>query len=109
VHAATEGKSDEVEFNVKAGREDIFKPPVGNESLYEISNDSGIRVVKFSTLRSLIVKSTVFLNHNIHEYTWTSPDGKTHNQIDRVLIKGSIQLQLMSNILEELSVILTII
>jgi hypothetical protein len=34
----------------------------------------------------LIVKSTVFPNRSIHKYTWTSPDGKAHSQIDRVLI-----------------------
>jgi hypothetical protein len=28
-------------FNAKAGREDIFKPTVENESLHEISNDNG--------------------------------------------------------------------
>jgi len=28
----------------------------------------------------------MFLYRNIHKYTWTSPDGKTHNQIDHVLI-----------------------
>jgi hypothetical protein len=27
------------DFNVKVGREGIFKPTIGNESLHEISND----------------------------------------------------------------------
>jgi len=33
------------EFNAKLGRENIFKPTVGNESLYQDSNDNGVRIV----------------------------------------------------------------
>jgi hypothetical protein len=36
------------DFNSKVGREDIFKPTIWNESLYEISNDNGIRLVNFA-------------------------------------------------------------
>jgi hypothetical protein len=74
------------DFTVKAGREEIFKLTIGNESLREISNDMGVRGVNFATSKNLIVKSTMFPHHNIHKFMWTSPDGKTHNQIDHILI-----------------------
>jgi hypothetical protein len=67
------------DFNVKVGREDIFKPTIWNESFHEISNDNGVRVVNFVTSEYLIVKSTTFPHRNIHKFTGTSPDGKTHN------------------------------
>jgi hypothetical protein len=73
-------------FNAKISRENIFKPTTGNESLYEISNDSGVRVVNFATSKNLVVKSTMFPHRKVHKYTWTSPEGNTHNQIDQVLI-----------------------
>jgi hypothetical protein len=74
------------DFNAKVGRENIFKPMIGNESLHEISNDSGVRVVNFATSKNLVVKSTMFPHRKIHKYTWTSPEGNTHNQIDHDLI-----------------------
>jgi exonuclease III len=32
------------DFNAKVGREDIFKPIIGNESLHEANNDNRVRV-----------------------------------------------------------------
>ena len=74
------------DFNAKVGIENIFKPTTGNESLHQDSNDNGVRLVNFATSKNLVVKSTMFPHRNIHKYTWTSPDGNIHNQIDHVLI-----------------------
>jgi hypothetical protein len=111
VHAPTDDKTDDVkdsfyeewerlfdkfpkyhmkimlgDFNVKVSREDIFKSTMGNEGLQEISNDNGVRLVHFATSKNLRDKSTMFPHRNIHKYTWTSPDGKTHNQIGHILV-----------------------
>jgi hypothetical protein len=66
------------DFNAKVGREDIFKPTIGNESSHETNNDA--------TSKNLVVKSTMFPHRSFHKYTLTSPDGQTHNQIDHFLI-----------------------
>jgi endonuclease/exonuclease/phosphatase family metal-dependent hydrolase len=73
------------DLNAKVGREDIFKPTVGNESSHEISNDIGVRIVNFAASKYLGVKSTMFSHRNIHKFTWTF-DGNMHNQIDHILI-----------------------
>jgi exonuclease III len=111
IHALTEDKTDDVKgnfyeelervfdkfskcdtkillggFNAKVSREDIFKPTIANESLHEFSNDHGVRLVNFSKSKNLRVKSTMFPHHKIHKYTWMSPDEKTHNQIDHILV-----------------------
>ena len=70
------------DFKTKVGRENIFKPTIGNESLHQDSSDNGIRIVNFATSKSLAVNSTMFPHRNIHKYTCTSPDGRTHEEID---------------------------
>jgi hypothetical protein len=77
IHAPTEDKTDDVkdsfykelecvfdkfpkyhmkillgDFNAKVGKEDIFKPTIGNESLHGISNDNGVRLVNFATSKT---------------------------------------------------------
>jgi exonuclease III len=83
VHAPTEDKTDDVKdsfyeefehvfdkfpkyhlkillghFSVKVGKEGIFKLTIRNESLHEVNNDNGIRLVHFATSENLRVKST---------------------------------------------------
>jgi hypothetical protein len=73
-------------LNSKVERENIFNPALGNECLHQDSNDNGIRIVKFAPSKKMVAINTMFPHQNIHKYTWTSPDGKTHSQIDHILI-----------------------
>jgi hypothetical protein len=101
-HAQTEEKTDNskysfirnyIRFSItflsavsKLRRADIFKPTIGNGSLHRDNNYNGVRIVNFATSNNLVVNSTMFQHKNILKYTRTFPDGKTHNQIDHILI-----------------------
>jgi endonuclease/exonuclease/phosphatase family metal-dependent hydrolase len=74
------------DFNAKVGREDIFRPTIGNENINEISNDIGVRVVNFATSKNVIVKSTMYPHHEINIFTWKPPDRNTRNHIDHILV-----------------------
>ena len=74
------------DFISKVGRENIYQSKKGTEGVNPESNDNGIKLVYFATSKNLIVKSTNFPHRTIYKYTWTSPDGVTHNQIDHVLV-----------------------
>jgi hypothetical protein len=45
------------DFNVKLGRENIFKLTIGNEIIYQDSNDNGVGKIKCDTSKNLIVKA----------------------------------------------------
>ena len=55
------------DFNAQVGRENIFKPTIGNENLHQDINDNGVMIVNFATSKNLVVKSTTFLHRNIHK------------------------------------------
>ena len=54
------------DFNAKVGREDIFTPTIGKYSLYNDSNDNGVRLISFATCKNLI-KSAMFQHKDIHK------------------------------------------
>ena len=44
-------------FNAKLGREDIFKPIIGQESLHQDSNDNAVRLVNFATSKIWLLRA----------------------------------------------------
>ena len=74
------------DLNAKIGKETEYRSIIGKNSLHNISNDNGLRLIYFAASRNMIISSTQFAHKNIHKQTWRSPDGITTNQIDHVLI-----------------------
>jgi len=50
------------DFKAKMGRENSFKPTIGNEGLHQVCNENGVRIVNFATSKNLAIKSTMFLH-----------------------------------------------
>jgi len=73
-------------MNAKVGREHMYRPVIGPNSLHEISNGNGTRLINFTHSKNCIISSTYLPRKNIHKFTWKSPDGRTFNQIYHILI-----------------------
>jgi len=56
------------DLHAKLGREDIFNPTTGGESLHEISYDNGVRVVNFTTSNTYIYLY-IFIYIHTHIFT----------------------------------------
>ena len=76
------------DLNAKVGKEGIFGPTVGKFSLHDETTDNGMRLIDFAAARNMVVSSTRFQHADIHKATWLSPDQRTRNQIDHVVIDG---------------------
>jgi len=73
-------------MKAKIGRENVFRPIIGKESLHIVSNDNGTRFISFAMSRDIIISSTYFQRKDIYKQTWVSLDATTKNQIDHVTI-----------------------
>jgi len=73
------------DFNAKVGKEDIYKPINGNESVHNETNN-GIKMIQFTISKCFNVRSTIFPHKDIHKETWYPADDRTANQTEHVLI-----------------------
>lgn len=74
------------DLNAKIGREQWNVPVAGKESLHEKTNKNGQLLIDFAASRDMVVKSTMLQRREIHKITWISPDQKTRNQIDHLIV-----------------------
>jgi endonuclease/exonuclease/phosphatase family metal-dependent hydrolase len=74
------------DFNAKIGKEECFKTTTESNSLHQISNNNGCRLIELATGKGLKIKSTSFPHKEIYKGTWRSPYGRYINQIDHVLV-----------------------
>ncbi|KAJ8396775.1 hypothetical protein AAFF_G00013740 [Aldrovandia affinis] len=55
------------------------------------TNDRGLRLLEFARYNNLMLANTLDLHKASRRWTWHSPNGEHHNQIDYILIKKRFQ------------------
>ena len=55
------------------------------------TNERGLRLLVFATFNNLVLTNTLGPQKSPKRWTWHSPDGKHHNQIDYILVKKRFQ------------------
>ena len=76
------------DWNAKAGEKQVGEKGMG---MAGERSDNGERMVSFCALNNLAIASTMFPHKNIHRYTWTSPNGQHHNQIDHMAVRSNFK------------------
>ena len=79
------------DLNAKVGNNNTNREDVMGKFGVGVMNDNGERLCDFCNANGFIITGTIFPHKDIHKLTWRSPDGRTVNQIDRVLVNGNIR------------------
>ena len=76
------------DMNARVGSDNTGRErTMGKEGVGEMT-DNGERLVNLCEENDLVIGGTLFPHRRIHKLTWTSPDGRTQNQIDHIIING---------------------
>ena len=81
------------DWNAKVGSQETLGE-TGKFGL-RVQNEAGQRLIEFCQENALVIANTLFQQHKRRLYTWTTPDGQYHNEIDYILcnqrMRSSIQ------------------
>lgn len=83
------------DFNAKVGNQpEPYQEIMGRHGEGD-RNENGEKLCEFCANNELIITGTLFPHKRIHKLTWTSPNGKTKNQIDHVLVRKKFRSSVM--------------
>ena len=71
------------DWNAKVGSPEI--PGVTGKFHLGVQNEAGQRLTEFCQENTLVIANTLFQQHKIWFYTWTSPNGQYWNKTDYIL------------------------
>ena len=83
------------DMNAKVGSSNHNRERVMGKHGTGIINSNGERLIDFCEMNNLVITGTIFPHKDIHKNTWTSPDGKTHNQIDHILVNQQFRRSIL--------------
>ena len=83
------------DWNAKVGNNNTNREEVMGKFGIGIMNDNGERLFDFCSANGFIITGTIFPHKDIHKLTWRSPDGRTVNQIDHVLVNGNMRTSIL--------------
>ncbi|XP_059158094.1 craniofacial development protein 2-like [Physella acuta] len=83
------------DMNAKVGTENKERGLTVGKNGIGIINENGELFADFCAFNNLIIGGTIFAHKDIHKTTWTSPDGKTKNQIDHITVSRKWRRSLM--------------
>ena len=79
------------DLNAKVGNNNTKREEVMGKFGVGVMNDNGEMLCDFCSANGFIITGTIFPHKDIHKLTWRSPDGRTVNQIEYVLVNGNIR------------------
>lgn len=74
------------DLNAKVGDNNTGKELIMGRHGVGTCNENGELFTDFCSFNDLVIGGTIYPHRKIHKTTWTSPDGKTENQIDHFTI-----------------------
>ena len=74
--------------NAQVGDNNEGAEKIMNKHGIGVRNDNGNRLVEFCLGNNLEIGGTLFPYKKHHKVTWISPNHKTRNQIDHILISS---------------------
>ena len=76
------------DINAKVGADNTDRELIMGKHGVGEQYENGELFTEFCTFDDLVIGGTIFPQKKIHKTTWTSPDGKTENQIDHIAIES---------------------